>query len=168
MYKIGVLFIFLIYQNSCTSQIRDSVQVTKCIISDSKRITVSVEYTNYSDSTYYFWIYDKELNQSQSELIRLYFSALHQDFTLSNLIYENLLSEENMALKKSFIKKLYPNKRFSIHVSSNTLNEDNLVKIIKSKVVIVNESDVINKYKFNLLSVPSFTSEDLFLLEQDL
>ena len=98
---------------------------------------VTAEYQNTSNNDIFLWFSKKESASSLtngSTLFPKYVFKLHNDFCLFNLLIEGLLTDDNMSIFETFLKKMEPGEKFKTIILGEYKNDT--LKINKCKTFL--------------------------------
>lgn len=152
--------LFLCTSTSCQSNLSRTLNVNRYFTNNNDSVYFATfEFVNTGNSDIVIWIGE---NQNQDE--KQYFLKRKKDFSLSELIYQRLLSADEMIIGQSFLKKLKPLEKLRFHVF---LNEDKSeqAQITKFENLVKSSqfSDILMKYKFDIEFFPSYQGNDIII-----
>lgn len=134
----------------------------------------SSEYNDMQNNSLALYTFEYK-NESQADVLMWldftgekdyisYFSKQKGDYSVSNMIYENLLSSNNMQLGYSFLKLLKPKESFRFHFYARSKSEiEKQLERLKKSIKNVKLEKIIERYKFNSKTIPSYSGNDVFI-----
>ncbi|MFC0878900.1 hypothetical protein ACE01N_20065 [Saccharicrinis sp. FJH2] len=123
---------------------------------------IDITYTNPTERPFILTIDDKNLNESSDiKKLQNYFNRVRGDFSLTNLIYEDLLDNKTPILYSTFYKIIKPGKTFTISVIKYKGKLNNVIDCLTKQIIIVDSSgfgvpimDLENyEYKHSIISL---------------
>lgn len=161
-----IIYIFLSAFLFCTMDLNAQCQihidtVSFCYfngITAQTQIIDNYQITNNSNEDYLTWVsLIPTNNKSNIELIRDFFKKRKGDFSLIEMIYENLLDEQPISIGYSFIKNIAAGETFSYFIAktdtNSTLYQDRIVIIRRKEVEKYLKMQIEKKYFFQLTSI---------------
>ena len=135
--------------------------------------TTSIIIKNTSNKDIVFWLSDKNVIQmTTKEKIKDYFFQVKGDFSLAQLMTENVASLPSPILYVSFLKYLVPNESFSINVlSKGILEKEQKMKIenfITNRIIGLNIDSFNNLIGNEALSSFSYRDDSICLVFESL
>lgn len=119
----------------------------------------TIEYKNKEDEELLLW-----LDFSDEKNIDSFFVKTRGDYSLRNMIYENILHSNNMQIGSTFIKILKPFESFRFHVRLNmNYDKEKLLMYFNLHLRSTKLDNIMNKFKFNNDVFPSYSGQDVFL-----
>jgi len=127
-------------------------------ITEQPQTIDNYQITNNSGEDYLTWVSLVPTNdKSNIELIRDFFKKRKGDFSLIEMIYENLLDEQPISIGYSFIKNILAGETFSYYTAktdtNSTLYQDKIVVIKRKEVEQYLKMQIEKKYFFQLSSI---------------
>lgn len=152
--------LLLILNCSCQSNLTSKVWSSEYIDMQSNSLALcTFEYKNESQADVLLW-----LDFTGNEDYIYYFSKQKGDYSLSTMIYENLLSANNMQLGYSFLKLLKPMESFRFHFYASSKSEiEKKIEMLKNSIRNVELEKIIKRYKFNRKTMPSYSGNDVVI-----
>jgi hypothetical protein len=145
-FKILLSFLLAIGVTSCSQSTN-----LKFVEGTNKYLVDTIEYKqidilikNSTLETYVLWIdYKNRDSLSADDRIHQYFYTRKGDFTLSNLLYEELANELPTQLYLTFYKILSPKDEFvfSVLTKSTIENLNDFVNSFKKQIVVINSEE---------------------------
>lgn len=161
-----IIYIFLSAFLFCTMDLNAQCQihidtVSFCYfngITAQTQIIDNYQIINNSNEDYLTWVsLIPTNNKSNIELIRDFFKKRKGDFSLMEMIYENLLDEQPISIGYSFIKNIAAGETFSYCIAktdtNSTLYQDRIVIVRRKEVEKYLKMQIEKKYFFQLTSI---------------
>lgn len=146
---------------SCQTALNTSLKLNEYIgINDNHVEYITIEYTNDNKNDVLVWV-----DFSQNEDRNYFFRNRQGDFSLSDLIYERLITDKSMKVGVTFLKILKPSEKLRFHIldsnhfQNNEINVEQFKKCVKSDLL----SNILEKYKFDHRSMPSYSGFDVLI-----
>ncbi|MDD4275325.1 MAG: hypothetical protein PHG14_16560 [Desulfobacter postgatei] len=134
--KLIIQILLLILFNACClgqdfKMFSVKVEDSRYYIGNTEFNTTSIVIKNTSSKDIVFWLSDKNVqNMASKEKIKDYFFQVKGDFSLAQLMTDNIASLPSPVLYVSFLKYLAPDESFSINVlTKGILGEEQKMKI---------------------------------------
>ena len=119
--------------------------------------------TNNSSEDYLTWISLVPINKkSNIELIHDFFKKRKGDFSLIEMMYENLLDKQPISIGYSFIKNITVGKKFSYFIAQ-TSEKSNLYQ---KRIVLIKKREVEQYLKMQIDEKYFFKLQSIFLIEK--
>ena len=127
-------------------------------ITSQTQIIDNYQITNNSNEDYLTWVsLVPTNNKSNIELTHDFFKKRKGDFSLMEMIYENLLDEQPISIGYSFIKNIAIGETFSYFIAKtdtiSTFYQDRIVLIKRKEVEEYLRMKIEKKYFFQLTSI---------------
>lgn len=127
-------------------------------ITEQNQTIDNYQITNNSNEDYLTWVsLVPTNNKSDIELIRDFFKKRKGDFSLMEMIYENLLDEQPISIGYSFIKNIAIGETFSYFIAKtdaiSTFYQDRIVVVKRKEVEEYLKMKIDKKYFFELSSI---------------
>lgn len=124
-------------------------------ITEQTQTIDNYQITNNSNEDYLTWVSLVPINnKSNIELVHDFFKKRKGDFSLVEMIYENLLDEQPISIGYSFMKNIIPGETFSYFFAKtdtfSTIYQDRIVVIKKKEVEKYSRMQIDEKYFFQL------------------
>ena len=165
--KYIVFSIFLLYVMALNAQYPIHIDTTSfCyfngITEQNQRID-NYKIINNSSEDYLTWVsLVPTNNKSNIELIRDFFMKRKGDFTLMEMIYENLLDEEPISIGYSFIKNIAIGETFSYFIAET----DTISKFYQNRIVVVRRKEVEEYLKMKIDKNCFFKLSSIILIDK--
>jgi hypothetical protein len=126
------------------------VEESEYYIGNIRFNTTSIIIKNICNEDIVFWLSNKNVcNMTAKEKIENYFFTIKGDFSLIQLMTDNIVSLPPQILYVSFFKYLVPNESFSINLLSNSISTE--IKRNKIKNKLINKINLVPLSSFNNL-----------------
>lgn len=174
MTKFKIIFSILLatattsYSQSPILQFEESIN--KYFVDSIEYEQIDILIKNSTIETYLLWIDNKNQDSKNvQDQINRYFYTRKGDFTLSNLLYEELSNELPTQLYLTFYKILNPNDQFviSLLTKSTVENLNDFINSFKKQIVIINSKvskrlpPIKDLEKYNFKGKSIILSEDM-------
>lgn len=132
-------------------------------LTEQPQIIKKYQITNNSTEDYLTWVSLIPINnKSTIELIHDFFKRRKGDFSLIEMIYENLLERQPVSIGYSFIKNITTNKTFSYFIVKTDINST----IYEDRIVIIKKKEVEQYLKMQIEEKIFSQLSNIFLVEK--
>jgi hypothetical protein len=151
------------------------VKISNVVYSiDSSKFNIAyLELNNYTKDDIVVWIENRNVKDlTAKQQIKSYFYKLKGDFNLAQIANENLKTEILPTLYFTFVKKILPNKSFTINVFFKDKITDEKLNIaysfLKENVVFLKSSEMTNSIDLSSLEDIYYKGNSLTILYENL
>lgn len=132
-------------------------------ITEQTQITDSYQITNNSNEDYLTWVSLVPINnKSNIELMHDFFKKRKGDFSLIEMMYENLLDEQPINIGYSFIKNITAGKTFSYFIAKTDIKSN----LYQRRIVLIKKKEVEQYLKMQIDEKYFFKLSSIFLTEK--
>ena len=132
-------------------------------ITEQTQIIDNYQITNNSNEEYLTWVsLVPTNNKSNIELIQDFFKKRKGDFSLIEMMYENLLDEGPINIGYSFIKNITAGKTFSYFIAKTDIKSN----LYQGRIVLIKKKEVEQYLKIQIDEKYFFKLPSIFLTEK--
>lgn len=132
-------------------------------ITEKKEIIDKYQITNNSDENYLTWVALEPINnRTDIELVHDYFKKRKGDFSLIEMMFENILDSLSVSVGYTFIKDIAPKESFSYYISKKEMASN----YYRERIVLIKRKEAEHYLRMKIDAKYIYQYSSIFLIEK--